>query len=77
MTMEDTQQNSIDPCPNIAHKFAAKARTQDVFLDESTSFADLGLSPQIHSGLYQAGFEKPSPIQLSAIPYGRCGLGKH
>lgn len=44
-----------------------------------TTFADLGLSPDIVSALTQLGFEEPTPIQNEAIPAilsGRDVLGK-
>ena len=60
----------------VAHKFTEKERTQDVLLNESVTFAGLLLSAPVLKGLNEAGFEIPSPIQLKAIPLGRCGLGK-
>jgi superfamily II DNA/RNA helicase len=53
-----------------------KQRTKDIELDENVSFDDLILSKQILTGLKSAGFLKPSPIQLKAIPLGKLGLGK-
>lgn len=54
---------------------ATLVRTKDVFVAEKLSFADLQLSPLVIAGLLASGFKKPSPIQLKAIPLGRCGLG--
>jgi hypothetical protein len=34
------------------------------------------LSDVTLKGLHKSGFRKPSPIQLKAIPLGRCGFGK-
>lgn len=59
----------------IAHKHELKTRTQDIHLDENIKFVDLGLSKVLIKGLTSSGFDRPSPIQLSAIPIGRCGLG--
>ena len=59
----------------IAHHHDAKIRTRDIHLDEQVTFSDLGLNKDLINGLSRSGFEKPSPIQLSAIPPGRCGLG--
>ncbi|XP_031557944.1 probable ATP-dependent RNA helicase DDX20 [Actinia tenebrosa] len=56
------------------HKFSAKERTTDVWTEEQVDFESLLLSPLILKGLTDSGFEKPSPIQLKAIPLGRCGL---
>ena len=60
----------------VAHRFAAKARTSDVVISETVDFASLLLSEPVLKGLKNSGFERPSPIQLKAIPLGRCGLGK-
>lgn len=54
--------------------FSSKERTDDVKIKENVEFKDLFLSPKVLSGLQKARFERPSPIQLKAIPYGRCGL---
>ena len=58
-----------------AHKFNEKQRTEDVLTDELVDFKSLLLSPDVLKGLNSSGFERPSPIQLKAIPLGRCGLG--
>ncbi|XP_059150447.1 uncharacterized protein LOC131937218 [Physella acuta] len=59
---------------SIAHKFKDKLRTDDVIISESVDFSSLLLSKPVLKGLTDAGFQKPSPIQLKAIPLGRCGL---
>lgn len=60
-----------------AHSLLKKKRTSDVLSSENANvdFASLMLSPPVEKGLTSAGFERPSPIQLKAIPLGRCGLG--
>ena len=60
----------------VAHKYAEKTRTGDVVINENINFDGLLLSNSVLNGLKNAGFERPSPIQLKAIPLGRCGLGK-
>ena len=60
----------------MAHRFKDKERTNDVRTTESVDFAGLLLSAPVLEGLHKAGFEVPSPIQLKAIPLGRCGLGE-
>ncbi|XP_006821228.1 uncharacterized protein LOC102804675 [Saccoglossus kowalevskii] len=57
-----------------AHNISQRQRTSDVLLSENIDFAGLLLSDAVQQGLSNAGFEKPSPIQLKAIPLGRCGL---
>ncbi|CAL1532970.1 unnamed protein product, partial [Lymnaea stagnalis] len=59
---------------SLAHKFKDKKRTEDVLISETVDFSGLLLSKLVLQGLSAAGFQKPSPIQLKAIPLGRCGL---
>jgi hypothetical protein len=47
-----------------------------VLLAEPADFESLLLSRPVLEGLRAAGFERPSPVQLKAIPLGRCGLGE-
>ncbi|NXQ52346.1 DDX20 helicase, partial [Anthoscopus minutus] len=50
-------------------------RTRDVLMPGGPSdFGSLLLSPPVLAGLEAAGFHRPSPVQLKAIPLGRCGL---
>lgn len=53
-----------------------RTRTGDVLLVEPADFESLLLSRPVLDGLRAAGFERPSPVQLKAIPLGRCGLGE-
>ncbi|XP_006628430.2 probable ATP-dependent RNA helicase DDX20 [Lepisosteus oculatus] len=57
-----------------AHDIQTRRRTEDVLLAEGIDFSSLLLSQPVLDGLAAAGFQKPSPIQLKAIPLGRCGL---
>ncbi|XP_036389271.1 probable ATP-dependent RNA helicase DDX20 [Megalops cyprinoides] len=57
-----------------AHDIQTRRRTDDVLLSEVVDFASLLLSQAVVEGLTASGFQKPSPIQLKAIPLGRCGL---
>ncbi len=41
---------------------------------DGVSFADLLLSAPVLRGLSDAGYARPSPIQLAAIPLGRFGV---
>jgi len=55
----------------------AVPRTADVTLataDAEVTFDSLLLDPRVLTGLRRAGFVTPSPIQLKAIPLGRCGV---
>lgn len=58
-----------------AHDFETRKRSDDVLQSEGLDFGSLLLSPAVLDGLTSAGFHRPSPIQLKAIPLGRCGLG--
>lgn len=58
-----------------AHDIQTRKRTDDVLLTEGIDFSSLLLSQAVLDGLSASGFQKPSPIQLKAIPLGRCGLG--
>lgn len=53
-----------------------RTRTGDVLLAEPGDFESLLLSRPVLEGLRAVGFERPSPVQLKAIPLGRCGLGE-
>lgn len=60
---------------SVTHNIQGKSRTGDVLINENVDFSGLLLSDKVLSGLQKAGFQRPSPIQLKAIPLGRCGLG--
>jgi len=58
--------------PRVAsHK--GRQRTADVTTAETVHFRDLMLSEPVLCGLLDSGFERPSPIQLQAIPVGLFG----
>ncbi|KAF7992852.1 hypothetical protein HCN44_005196 [Aphidius gifuensis] len=57
-----------------AHILGDKQRTKDIKINEDVTFFQMGLSQPIVDGLSNCGFERPSPIQLTAIPVGRCGF---
>jgi len=59
----------------IAHDISKKQRTSDIKIEEDVTFFQMSLPQDVLDGLISAGFQKPSPIQLKAIPLGRCGFG--
>lgn len=59
---------------HIAHDINKKQRTSDIKIEGDVTFFQMRLPRDILDGLMSAGFEKPSPIQLKAIPLGRCGF---
>ncbi|KAK7867345.1 hypothetical protein R5R35_001120 [Gryllus longicercus] len=58
----------------VAHKLEGTNRTEDVAIHEDIDFNGMMLSQNTLSGLLKSGFRKPSPIQLKAIPIGKCGF---
>ena len=63
----------------VAHDWSKKIRSSDVIVegkDSDVDFHGLQLTEPIVRGLHNCGFQKPSPIQLRAIPLGRLGFGK-
>ncbi|KYN17359.1 putative ATP-dependent RNA helicase DDX20 [Trachymyrmex cornetzi] len=58
----------------IAHDINKKQRTSDIKIEEDVTFFQMRLPRDILDGLMSVGFQKPSPIQLKAIPLGRCGF---
>lgn len=61
----------------IAHDLSKVPRTKDIKVQEDIIFFQMDLPEDILDGLTAAGFQRPSPIQLKAIPLGRCGLGTY
>ena len=59
-----------------AHDLKCNQRTDDIRIDDDVNFDGLLLTDAVLKGLKSAGFVRPSPIQLKAIPLGRCGLGR-
>ncbi len=59
----------------MAHENDA-CRTLDVRIDENVEFSSLMLSSRVLNGLQKNGFKRPSPVQLKAIPFGKCGVGE-
>lgn len=82
VSSESPARPPLDTPATIAHVLdGEKRRTADVLpeLDSAASrstlrFHDLQLSAPILRGLTDAGFSRPSPVQLKAIPLGRLGL---
>ncbi|XP_072537712.1 probable ATP-dependent RNA helicase DDX20 [Salminus brasiliensis] len=62
------------PRRQAAHQIETRKRTDDVLSSDGVEFSSLLLSKPVLEGLSASGFQRPSPIQLKAIPLGRCGL---
>eukprot|EP01112_Ceratiomyxa_fruticulosa_P001769 TRINITY_DN11930_c0_g1_i1.p1 TRINITY_DN11930_c0_g1~~TRINITY_DN11930_c0_g1_i1.p1 ORF type:complete len:263 (-),score=40.34 TRINITY_DN11930_c0_g1_i1:84-872(-) len=56
----------------------SRRRTHDIELQDdsqnNSKFSDLLLSPKLLKGLTEAGYIRPSPIQLKGIPLGKLGV---
>ncbi|CAG8553777.1 5468_t:CDS:10 [Ambispora gerdemannii] len=52
----------------------APFHTRDVQIDEDVQFEALITNSTLLRGVSEAGYERPSPIQLKAIPPGKLGL---
>lgn len=48
--------------------------SRDVRIEEDVAFETLVQNKDVLRGLEQAGYSRPSPIQLQAIPIGRLGV---
>lgn len=58
----------------LGHDLGTGQRTQDIRVSEDVSFDTMLLKKATLKGLNNAGFLRPSPIQLHAIPLGKCGF---
>ena len=47
-------------------------KTEDVTKTKGNDFEDYFLQRELLMGIFEKGFEKPSPIQEEAIPIGAC-----
>jgi len=45
-----------------------RVKTEDVTGTNGSQFKDFGLSEELQLGIYEMGFEAPSPIQEQSIP---------
>lgn len=50
-----------------------RPQTEDVTATKGSSFEDFALKRELLMGIFEAGFEKPSPIQEEAIPIALAG----
>lgn len=61
----------------IANQSDSTDRSADVEIESNVTFEDMMLNADVLTGLSNGGFRKPTPIQLRAIPIGRCGFGNN
>lgn len=55
------------------HMLSSNAYEQDVTATKGLDFEDFSLKRELLMGIFEAGFEKPSPIQEEAIPVALTG----
>ena len=53
-----------------------RPQTDDVLNTKGKSFEDFNLKRELLMGIFEAGFEKPSPIQEESIPMALLELKK-
>ena len=51
----------------------SRPQTEDVTKTQGKSFEEFGLKRELLMGIFEAGFEKPSPIQEESIPMALAG----
>ena len=56
-----------------APKRDTRIKTEDVTATKGLTFADFGLSQDLQLGIYEKGYEAPSPIQEESIPIALQG----
>lgn len=56
-----------------APKKDTRIKTDDVIGTKNMNFSDFGLSQDLQLGIYEKGYEKPSPIQEESIPVALAG----
>jgi ATP-dependent RNA helicase DDX6/DHH1 len=56
-----------------APKKDTRFKTADVTATKGLTFADFGLSKELQLGIYEKGYESPSPIQEESIPMALKG----
>lgn len=62
---------STEPVVGSDQHRARRLRTEDVLADKS--FEELAVPSDLVKALAQCGFDRPSPVQQTAIPLGRLG----
>lgn len=77
---ENGVKEQVPPVPKIVGQDREeKPRSKDVVVEgqfEDLDFSDMELSDEIVKGLRLCRYDKPTPIQLRAIPLGKLNDGK-
>ena len=64
---------ALDTTGIQAPKRDTRYKTEDVTATKGLSFADFGLCKELQLGIYEKGYENPSPIQEESIPVALKG----
>lgn len=62
------EDNKLDTTNLPVPKRDTRIKTSDVTATKGLTFADFGLSKELQLGIYEMGYENPSPIQEESIP---------
>ena len=69
----EVQLSSLNRVAPNDRQLTASAPTQDVTATKGNDFEDYFLKRELLQGIYEKGFEKPSPIQEESIPIALTG----
>lgn len=70
---EQEMKEALDKAGIKAPKKDTRYKTEDVTNTKGMSFADFGLGKELQLGIYEKGYENPSPIQEESIPIALQG----
>lgn len=68
----DVEKEDIDP-KSLLTKVDKRVKTKDVTETKGNSFEDYGIKIELLKGIYEKGYEKPSPVQEEVIPIAIAG----
>jgi len=70
---DSKKDNVLDTYGIPVPKKDTRVKTDDVIGTKGLNFSDFGLSKEVQLGIYEKGYEKPSPIQEESIPIALKG----
>jgi ATP-dependent RNA helicase DDX6/DHH1 len=70
---DSKKDNVLDTSGIPVPKKDTRVKTDDVIGTKGLNFSDFGLSKEVQLGIYEKGYEKPSPIQEESIPIALKG----
>lgn len=73
LTQEDQEKTKIKELKTINTKTNTRIKTKDVTNTKGQNFDDYKLKIELLKGIYEKGYEKPSPIQEEVIPIALLG----